>query len=129
MMFTGDNVPREGRRFSSPEVYSSSQMYKTETQKPRGSSLSKDARRTRHKESTIVSPKCARCKNHGVICPLKGHKGLCKWKDCSCKNCSLILERQRIMAAEQSVLKEMAGLKREGPTAPESPPSISYGKF
>lgn len=62
----------------------------------------------RNTETSVVSPKCARCKNHGFICPLKGHKGLCKWKNCTCPNCSLIIERQKIMAAEQSVLKEMA---------------------
>lgn len=126
------------------EVYKSSpRMYR--------SSLSKDSRqgkmavgasqrkaevRTRHKESTIVSPKCARCKNHGVICPLKGHKGLCKWKDCTCKYCSLIVERQRIMAAEQSALKEMAEQRKESredrnslDSQPSPSSSVPLGKF
>lgn len=81
-----------------------------------GPSSSKLSRRPgeviRSKEATTVTPKCARCKNHGMICPLKGHKGLCKWKNCACPNCSLIVERQKIMAAEQSVLKEMAEQRR-----------------
>ena len=128
-------------------MYDSSQMIKSETHNSSHISTStltkytaheikttvvrKVDSRNRHKESTIVSPKCARCKNHGVICPLKGHKGLCKWKDCTCKNCSLIIQRQRIMAAEQSVLKEMAEHKRESSNGLEISTSSStlHGKL
>ncbi|CAB3994671.1 doublesex- and mab-3-related transcription factor A2-like [Paramuricea clavata] len=92
----------------------SATTYTKDTREIKTAVVRKSETRSRHKDSgPTVSPKCARCKNHGVICPLKGHKGLCKWKDCICKNCSLIVQRQRIMAAEQSVLKEMADHKRE----------------
>ena len=127
-------------------MYNSSQMYNSEsyscqshststltkyTRKIETTVVRKNENRGRHKEGTIVSPKCARCKNHGVICPLKGHKGLCKWKDCTCKNCSLIIQRQRIMAAEQNVLKEMAEHKRENENCLEASTSstISHGKL
>lgn len=73
------------------------------------------------------TPKCARCRNHDFVVPLKGHAGKCQFLSCKCWKCSLITERTKIMATQRRLRKNQRGdiAIKEGLAGFASPPSAT----
>ncbi|KJH45867.1 DM DNA binding domain protein [Dictyocaulus viviparus] len=49
----------------------------------------------------VRDPQCARCRQHGIRVPLRGHKRvLCQFANCKCEMCELVEDRRSLMAKQ-----------------------------
>lgn len=53
--------------------------------------------------SKKIVKNCARCRNHGLLIPLKMHKRFCKHRNCFCKMCFVTVARQRVTAVQTAL--------------------------
>lgn len=49
-------------------------------------------------DSELSTRRCNKCRNHGRLVTLKGHKPFCQFKNCSCKACTQ-LEMKKLSTA------------------------------
>lgn len=71
---------------------------------------------------------CSRCRNHGVIQLLRGHKNVCSFVNCNCDKCVITKRRREIMAKQ---IKDYRNLKTSeystrSPEAVKSPETVLH---
>eukprot|EP00794_Sanderia_malayensis_P005655 gene5655-6351_t len=62
--------------------------------------------------------KCSRCRNHGVLSLLRGHKKNCPYRDCKCPECNLVNENRPIHSTQLPLQREKNKIKENAGTQP-----------
>lgn len=71
------------------------------------------------------NPNCGKCRNHGIIIKLRGHKQDCQFRDCECDCCILTVQRRVVMAAQTAHIRQRKmEEKLAGDGAEVTPPPV-----
>nr|BCX65401.1 protein doublesex [Reticulitermes speratus] len=50
-----------------------------------------------------TKPTCARCRNHYILIPVKGHKRSCEFRNCTCFKCHVVAEGGKLRAIQLAI--------------------------
>ena len=60
-----------------------------------------------------TKPTCARCRNHGISIPVKGHKGICPCRNCTCVMCYVVAQGGKYRAIQLAIWRDREKQFRE----------------
>lgn len=111
---------KESKDVLDNEYYNSSSSFLS-SQPPQNSSKSGTSG-----GSARTPPNCAKCRNHYLKIPLRGHKRHCKYDKCKCKMCELTENKRDIMAKEIKLKRHKAQDEALGLIGIETTPPLSF---
>ncbi|XP_061174394.1 protein male abnormal 3-like [Saccostrea echinata] len=65
--------------------------------------------------------RCNRCRNHGSLVELKGHKHFCQYRDCTCQACILLEKRKEVCRQAIALRRKQDTAKNGTVTGPPLP--------
>nr|XP_047122680.1 uncharacterized protein LOC124806106 [Hydra vulgaris] len=74
------------------------------------------------------SPKCSRCRNHGIKNALKGHKQTCLFKECVCMKCLISADTQKNTADRIALYRQLVRAEKMRKTEFHSSNSANFKK-
>ncbi|XP_062605539.1 doublesex- and mab-3-related transcription factor 1-like, partial [Saccostrea cucullata] len=68
---------------------------------------------------SVTVRRCNRCRNHGYLVELKGHKHFCQYRDCTCQACVLLEKRKEVCRQAIALRRKQDMVKNaNGPSPP-----------